>query len=266
MLGNYKELYICPYGQWGKRVASVLSDCGIEFGVLDNLIGLSNNSGVYPIDFLDGKTHSSVLFCCDNDLIYNDLYNELSKFVEKSAIAELFPRFKIGKYSNGNSPIMKNKHAVESIGAFCSFAVNSDVVDNHDVYISSHEFVSFSGDWKSHPGYVPGIEVKHPRFYKKTVIGNDVWIGRNATIIAGCDIGNGAIVGAGAVVTKSVPDYAIVGGVPARIIKYRYTQEQIKKLNEIKWWDWPDEKIVKYYDDFFLTVDEFISKHDNCTE
>ena len=68
------------------------------------------------------------------------------------------------------------------------------------------------------------------------------------------------IAGAGAVITKDVPDYAVVVGIPARIIRYRYTQEQINALNVIAWWNWTDEKIREHYDDFYLNVEEFIHK------
>ena len=79
---------------------------------------------------------------------------------------------------------------------------------------------------------------------KKVIIGNDVWIGSHALILGGVKIGDGAVIGAGAVVTKDVPPYAVVGGVPARIIKYRFSQEIIDKLLEIKWWNLP-ENILK---------------------
>ena len=72
-----------------------------------------------------------------------------------------------------------------------------------------------------------------------------------------------SIAAAGAVITKDVPDYAVVAGVPARIIRYRFSTEQIEALNKIAWWDWPDEKIRECYDDFFENVDEFIRKHGN---
>lgn len=78
---------------------------------------------------------------------------------------------------------------------------------------------------------------------KPCYIGNDVWIGRGVMIKNGIKIGNGAIIGAGAVVTKDVPDYAIVGGVPAKIIRYRFDENTIKLLLESKWWDYPFDVI-----------------------
>ena len=75
------------------------------------------------------------------------------------------------------------------------------------------------------------------------MIGNDVWIGYEAVIMQGVTIGDGATIGTRAVVTKDVPPYSIVGGVPARPIRKRFSDEVIAQLLEIKWWDWPDEKI-----------------------
>ncbi|GGG21673.1 CatB-related O-acetyltransferase [Paenibacillus abyssi] len=86
--------------------------------------------------------------------------------------------------------------------------------------------------------------------FDKVVIKNDVWIGANAVIQDGVTIGNGAIIAAGAVVTKDVPDYAIVGGVPAKIIKYRFEKEVIDEINESKWWDLPLKVIEQYKNNF----------------
>jgi acetyltransferase-like isoleucine patch superfamily enzyme len=86
---------------------------------------------------------------------------------------------------------------------------------------------------------------------RSIVIGNDVWIATNAVIMKGITIGDGAVVGAGAIVNKDVPSYAIVAGVPARIIRYRFEPHIIEKLLEIKWWDWPIEKIRDNFDKFY---------------
>lgn len=76
------------------------------------------------------------------------------------------------------------------------------------------------------------------------IIGNDVWIGYEAVILSGVTIGDGAVIGCRAVVTKDVPPYTIVGGVPAKPIRKRFDEETIKELQKIKWWDWPEEKIA----------------------
>lgn len=81
---------------------------------------------------------------------------------------------------------------------------------------------------------------------KSTIIGNDVWIGKRAIIKAGVRIGDGAVVGSGSVVTKDVPPYAIVGGVPAKIIRFRFDDDIIKELLQSEWWKLPDEMIEKY--------------------
>ena len=76
-------------------------------------------------------------------------------------------------------------------------------------------------------------------------IGNDVWIGYEAVILSGVTIGDGAIIGTRAVVTKDVPPYAIVGGSPAKVLKKRFSDDIIEKLLKIKWWNWPVEKIAR---------------------
>lgn len=95
---------------------------------------------------------------------------------------------------------------------------------------------------------------------KPIIIGNDVWIGMNATILDGVNIGNGAIVAAGAVVTKDVPAYAIVGGIPAKVIKYRFDEEKIQKLNEIKWWDFSMDNLTDV-EKYFFDIETFIKKY-----
>jgi acetyltransferase-like isoleucine patch superfamily enzyme len=82
-----------------------------------------------------------------------------------------------------------------------------------------------------------------PAHSKDTFVGSDVYVGWRAVVLSGVTIGDGAIIGTGALVTKDVPPYAIVGGNPAKIIRYRYSEPEIAALLEIRWWDWPDEEI-----------------------
>lgn len=93
---------------------------------------------------------------------------------------------------------------------------------------------------------------------KHVEIGNDVWIGANVTILDGVTIGDGAIVGAGAVVTKDIPAYGIAVGVPAKVKKYRFDDDTIKKLQECEWWD--DESKLKSVERHFFDVKDFLSE------
>lgn len=93
---------------------------------------------------------------------------------------------------------------------------------------------------------------------KSIIIGNDVFIGANVTILDGVIIGDGAVIGAGAVVLKEIPPYAIAVGVPAKIIKYRFKEKEINEFLNIKWWDWPEDRLKEVERKFF-NIDAFIN-------
>lgn len=102
---------------------------------------------------------------------------------------------------------------------------------------------------------------KEPFPPSSVTIGNDVWIGARALVMPGVSIGDGAVVGAGAVVTKDVPAYAVVVGNAARVIRYRYDDQTIAAMRRIAWWNWPDEKIKAEVEWFYRPVAEFIARH-----
>lgn len=161
----------------------------------------------------------------------------------------------IGKACYG--PLAKQNEKIASIGSFCSFAPGCEAVWNHQLnMVTNHAFI-YSDYYEK---VINNQKFSFSDFNQKFVIGNDVWLGANVILTNGVKIGNGVRAAAGAVITKDVPDYAVVAGVPAKIIKYRFTEEQIRKLNKIAWWDWPSEKIKECYDDF-MDIEIFLRKH-----
>jgi acetyltransferase-like isoleucine patch superfamily enzyme len=165
----------------------------------------------------------------------------------------------IGTGSYGGCFKTENINENTVIGKYCSIA-NSVYIYNRDHpcgYVSTHPMF-FNVKY----GPVP---MKNQIEYKKKLIGNDVWIGQNAIILASVtQIGDGAVIGAGAVVTKDVPEYAIVAGVPAKIIGYRFEKEQADLIKKSEWWDWDPEKIrshIGYFSDLNGFI-EFVNKEE----
>lgn len=144
------------------------------------------------------------------------------------------------------------------IGSFCSIAYEATFMlgSNHDYNAVTTGDVSFFK--KEIPKSIRRRCINH----NQLVIGHDVWLGRGCTIMSGVHIGNGAIIAAGAVVTKDVPPYAIVGGNPAKLIRYRFDDETIARLQKLKWWYWPAEKLVPAIDDM-ADVEVFLEKYND---
>lgn len=129
----------------------------------------------------------------------------------------------------------------------------------------SRQFVSIHPAFFSN-NHVSGLSyVKDTKFFGQIFsfgnyqieIGNDVWIGANVTLLEGIKIGDGAIVAAGAVITKDVPAFAIVGGVPAQVIRYRFSSEQMEILLEYRWWE-KDEEWIKNHADYFDDIEHYL--------
>lgn len=158
--------------------------------------------------------------------IYNDFVNDPCDF-EKNNVLYHYP--------------INNDRLI--IGKFCSIACGAKFIfncANHTLKsLSTYTFPLFFEEWD-----LPKSEVAEAWDNKgDIVIGNDVWIGYDALIMAGVKIGDGAIIGARAVVTKDVEPYSIVGGVPAKEIRKRFSTDIINRLQKLEWWNWPDNKI-----------------------
>lgn len=166
----------------------------------------------------------------------------------------------ISKTSIGRATYCTNNVFISNaeIGAFSSIAANVKIgLHKHPTSEFVSTFPGFHIQWP-HTSYLNCVSTfdVQPRTY----IGNDVWIGDSAIILSGVRVGDGAIVGAGAVVTKDVPPYSIVCGVPAKIVRYRFTMEEIGRLLQIKWWEWGDDKLARLQSSF-KNINEFLKEY-----
>jgi len=176
-------------------------------------------------------------------LSINSSYSRFSRLLGKAEVVNS----KVGSYTYISSAYVGNS----DVGSFCCIAPGAKI-----------------GGLGLHPTHMISI---HPAFYslhaqsgrtfakkncfdesKRTYIGNDVWIGANVIILDGIKVGDGAIIAAGAVVTEDVPDYAIVGGVPAKIIRFRFDDGDIDLLKKVNWWNLEVEQLEKISDLFPL--------------
>ena len=185
----------------------------------------------------------------NKDMQYiNDVFNE----------GRYFPVLTIGRDSYIEEVIVENVLDEQCIynvqvGRYSSIA--SDVTFVVDM---NHDFKRCA------QGGIGGIKYKRPHLIKRKgqiIIMNDCWIGEKVIIMSGVTVGNGAVIAAGSVVAKNVPDYAIVAGNPARVIGWRFEKEQIAALDTIRWWNWSENKVVENAKLLYESPEEFIEKH-----
>lgn len=196
-----------------------------------------NKDLIYPrsfdkqIVYLKNVIHNKNIIVGDYT-IYNDFVNDPKDF-EKNNVLYQYP--------------INNDKLI--IGKFCSIACGAkflftSVIHNPDS-LANYAFPIFFDEW--------GLDPKNITDAWKnkgdTIIGNDVWIGYDALIMPGVHIGDGAIIGARALVTKDVEPYSVFGGVPAKLIKKRFDDKTVEILKELKWWDWPVDKIKEHLED-----------------
>ena len=179
---------------------------------------------------------------------------------------------KIGRYTYGYKELLEYFPLAESIGRYCSINGTAKIWNNHPMdCVTTHPMLdyrmfysyekqeqrnAFCMQYGKHHDNAP-FESSPIRDNKPIKIGNDVWIGANVIILPGVVIGDGAVLAAGAIITKEVEPYSIVGGVPAKLIKKRFSDEMIEKLLEIKWWNWTSEGIEENIE-LFYQPEEFI--------
>lgn len=191
-----------------------------------------NKAKIYPRTGDDQTVYLNQVVTNPNIIVgdytmYNDFVNDPTEF-EKNNVLYHYP-------INGDRLI---------IGKFCSIACGAKFLfnsANHSLTsLSTYPFPIFFEEWG-----LERAQVTRAWDHKgDIVIGNDVWIGYEAVILAGVTIGDGAIIGTRAVVTKDVPPYTIVGGVPAKPIRKRFPDDTIAALFALRWWDWPEERIA----------------------
>ncbi|MFQ6832022.1 CatB-related O-acetyltransferase [Butyricicoccus pullicaecorum] len=195
-----------------------------------------NKAKIYPRTGDDQTVYLNQVVTNPNIIVgdytmYNDFVNDPTEF-EKNNVLYHYP-------INGDRLI---------IGKFCSIACGAKFLfnsANHSLTsLSTYPFPIFFEEWG-----LERAQVARAWDYKgDIVIGNDVWIGYEAVILAGVTIGDGAMIGTRAVVTKDVPPYTIVGGVPAKPIRKRFPDDTIAALLALRWWDWPEERIAAHLD------------------
>ena len=156
-------------------------------------------------------------------------------------LARKLPQYRIGRGSYGWLTVWAAGPTAStfSMGAYCSVAHGVEVLlaaDHRTDWVTTYPFAAFEPSLADVAG--------HPASRGDVQVGNDVWLGSGCAILSGVTIGDGAVVAARALVTKDVPPYAIVGGVPARVLRYRFDPATIDRLLALRWWDWPHDRVV----------------------
>ncbi len=177
---------------------------------------------------------------------------------------------KIGhKTYNNGALVWRWTDALLTIGKYCSIANDVRFIVDEGYHkasqITSFPLINniFNNEELLPSGKKKEIFLKEIKQKEGITIGNDVWIGMGSYIMPGVTIGNGVTIGTNSVVTKDIPDYCIVAGSPARMIKLKFDPKTIEKLNKMSWWNWNDSEIKLRSEDFYLSTEHFLKKYEN---
>lgn len=156
-------------------------------------------------------------------------------------LADRYPEYRIGRASYGDLVVTRYVGDAQLImGAYCSVAANVQVLlggEHRPDWTTTFPFNAKDGRFVDIEG--------HPRTKGDVIIGNDVWLGREAMILSGVRIGDGAVIGARALVTRDVPPYGIVAGNPAALVRKRFDDRTVERLLALRWWDWPEDRVAR---------------------
>lgn len=235
----------------GRKVCSPLSLTPDKYFVVIAIFSFDTE----PEEFLEGsgfREYKDYVHIFDNsDFLHDDI---------------VYKGVPVGRYTYGYKKLLLNYPMASRIGRYCSINGTARIWNNHPMeYVATSPMLDYRA-FCSYEEYARrrGFCEKYGKYFnnhpfedsplrnnKPVEIGNDVWIGANVVILPGVKIGDGAVLAAGAVITKDVEPYAIVGGVPARLIRKRFSDEMIAKLLRIAWWEWEPEKIEKNIELFY---------------
>lgn len=218
--------------------------------MLFKVVELSMYLKIYQSRLMQKKLKNKIHKTSKIGILSTVFHSSMGEYTSISSFSSLLG-CELGDYSYINRYV---SITFTRIGKFVSIAPNVSIgLPEHNMVVSTHPFY--------HDKTLGGFTVKH-RYYDKddiTVIGNDVWIGTHSVILKGVKIGDGAIIGAGSIVTKDVPPYSIVVGNPAKVLKYRFSPEVIEKLLTIKWWDFDRDTIEELIkQDVFRDINKFL--------
>lgn len=279
-----RGLWIYGAGRQGKKLAAEMAESNLEIcGFVDKRADELKQCMGYPVLLpvgLDVSKQYILLTFVDHEIantliqfgftskdycpVFERAYSSKEDIVWKGC--------HVGRYTYGYKELLEYYPIATRIGRYCSINHTARIWNNHstecittspildtfpfvtlDKYKSRERLVrKYGTHYNNHPLTESAIRDNRP-----VEIGNDVWIGANVIILPGVNIGDGAILAAGTVVTKDVPPYAMVGGVPAHIIRYRFTDEEIKILLKIRWWDWTEKQIEDNIELFYQPMKFF---------
>lgn len=168
-------------------------------------------------------------------------------------------------YHNGAFVLSWDKAATLSIGKYCSIANDVNFILDDGFHLQSEitnfpHFNHIKQDFIKKSTELIEFKTNLKAVKSDIKIGNDVWIGMNSIILPGVTVGDGVTIMAGSIVAKDVPDYAVVAGIPATIVKMKYEKSTIESLQKIAWWNWENNKVEENWKDFYLPIESFINK------